>query len=165
MLNPEAHHMLVILVRVHFMWYAPTYKFYIANTWLLFTLKNTVIMYNLGFTNPPRNLTCQVVDQSSNISQSRVILSWERPTLQAYTVGSDGFAKPPEGGSYVIVYEANGANHSVTVDAKSTTTLIDLTRDGQYTFRVYFDHNNELFPKTAISKCENNTLIRRSKIS
>ena len=122
-------------------------------------------MYNVGFTNPPGNLTCQVVDQRSNISQPRVILSWEQPTLQAYTVGSDGFAKPPEGGSYVIVYEADGANHLVTVDAKSTTTLINLTRDGQYTFRVYFKHNDGQFPKTAISKCENDTLIRRSKIS
>ena len=121
-------------------------------------------MYNVGFTNPPRNLTCQVVDQISNISRPSVILSWERPTLQAFTVGSDGFAKPPEGGSYVIIYEDSGTNHSVTVDA-STTTLINLTRDGQYTFRVYFDHNKELYPKTAISKCENDTFIRRSKIN
>ena len=78
-------------------------------------------------------------------------------------MGSDGIVEPPKGGSYVIVYEANGTNHSVTVDAKSTSTVIDLPVDGQYTFRVYFNHSDENYPKTAISKCENNTFIRRSK--
>ena len=119
----------------------------------------------IGFTNAPGSFTCQVVDQTSNISLPSVILSWEQPTLQAYNVNSDGFAVPPPGGSYVIVYEANGVNHSCTVDVNSTTTLVDLPMDGQYTFWVYFDHNNEQFPITAISECKNDTFIRRSKIS
>ena len=119
----------------------------------------------VGFTNAPGNFTCQIVDQISNISLPSVILSWEQPTLQAYNVNSDGFAVPPQGGSYMIVYEANGVNDSRTVDAKSTTTLVDLPMDGQYTFWVYFDHNDEQFPITAISECKNDTFIRRSKIS
>lgn len=123
-------------------------------------VKNAIV----GFTNAPGNFTCQAVDQSSNISLPSVILSWKRPTLQAYNVNSDGFAVPPQRGSYVIIYEANGVNHSRTVDAKSTTTLIDLPMDGQYTFWVYFDHNDEQFPITAISECKNDTFIRRSKI-
>jgi hypothetical protein len=77
-------------------------------------------------------------------------------------VSSDGFAVPPEGGSYVIVYEASGTNYSRTVDARSTTTLVDLPMDGQYTFRVYF--NDTQFPVTAIAECKNDTFIRRSKI-
>lgn len=116
----------------------------------------------VGFTNAPGNFTCQVVDQTSNISLPSVILSWEQPTLQAY---SDDFAVPPPGGTYMIVYEANGVNDSRTVDAKSTTTLVDLPMDGQYTFWVYFDHIDEQFPITAISECKNDTFIRRSKIS
>ncbi len=105
-----------------------------------------------------------MVDQTSNISLPSVILSWERPTLQAYSVSSDGFAVPPEGGSYVIVYEASGTNYSRTVDATSTTTLIDLPMDGQYTFWVYFNHSDTQFPVTAIAECKNDTFIRRSKI-
>ena len=64
-------------------------------------------------------------------------------------------------GSYVIVYEGDGANHSATVCMETTTLLIDLPRDGQYTFWVYLNHT---YPRTAIAKCENNTFIRRSKI-
>ena len=76
-------------------------------------------------------------------------------------MGSDGIVEPPKEGSYVVVYETDGANHSVTVDAQSTSTVIDLPMDGRYTFWVYFDHNDEIFPAT--SKCENDTFIRRSR--
>ena len=65
----------------------------------------------------------------------------------------------------MVVFEADGSNHSVTVDAEGTSTVVDLPMDGRYTFRIYFDYNNANYPTTAISKCENDTFIRRSKNS
>ena len=149
------------LVHIHSDYYKSYYQGYIYL--IAVDIKNIVIMLNVGFTNPPGKFKCQVVDQSSDISRPSVILSWERPTLQAFSVSSDGFAMPPEGGSYVIIYELNATNLSRTVAAETTTALIDLPVDDQYTFKIYFDHNDERFTKTAISECKNDTFIRRSK--
>ena len=121
----------------------------------------------VGFTNPPGNFACQAVDQGMDISRPSVILSWERPTLQAFSAGSDDVVNPPKRDSYMIVYEAyNVTTYNVTVDAEITTTQVDLPKDAQYTFSVYYVHSHEdkSFQTTAIAQCENNTFIRRSKL-
>ena len=120
----------------------------------------------VGFTNPPANFTCQAFDQRLDVTKPSVFLSWDRPSLQAYSVGSDGFIEPPRRGSYMIVCEANGTNHSLTVDVENSTALIDLPGDSQYSCSVYYAHGEkERFPRTAIAKCQNNTFIRRSKMT
>ena len=119
----------------------------------------------VGFTNPPGKFACQAVDQRMDITRPSVILSWERPTLQTFPVGSDGVVNPPKRDSYVIVYEAyNVTTYNVTVDAEITTTQVDLPKDAQYTFSVYYVHADESFQTTAIAQCENSTFIRRSKL-
>lgn len=122
--------------------------------------------YHLGFSNPPGNFTCQAIDQSSDVTKPSVILTWERPTFQAFFLNQDGYLTVPETGNYEVVYEANGEMHTVTVDIGAEVNniaLIDLQEDDEYTFYVYFSRRE--YSRRAISQpCTVDTNTRRSKI-
>ena len=120
-----------------------------------------------GFSNPPGNFTCKAVDQSSDVTKPRVILTWERPTFQAYHLDQDNFVLPPTSGTYIVVFEANGTIQMVSVnlgDHTNNTAFIDLPIDANYTFYIYFTHPefNRPNSQVAIAMCKENTDLRRT---
>lgn len=74
--------------------------------------------------------------------------------------------EPPSSGYYKVVYEANGTTRDVTVDIRADvndTSLVDLERDDEYTFKVYFFDDSQ-FSRVAISTCTVDTNVRRGEI-
>lgn len=129
-----------------------------------------VFLLYVGFSNPPGNFTCQAADQDSDITKPSVVLNWERPTLQAYFLSSEGYVLPPTFGHYNIVYEASGVSETVTVGlnaAVNNSAVIDLPTDGEYTFYLFFENdrnNNYEIYRVAISSCTVDTIPRRRKL-
>ena len=120
---------------------------------------------SVGFYNPPGNFTCQAVDQNSDFTKPRVILSWERPTLMAFYL-DDNVVEPPSSGYYTVVYEVTGTTRNITVDITADmndTSLVDLEEDNKYIFKVYFFVSSQ-FSRVAISTCTVDTNVRRGKI-
>lgn len=105
------------------------------------------------------NLSCEAVDQESDITKPSVILRWEWPTLTGN--------RSETGFSIEVVYEASMTQNTITISNATRSdknTTVPLDRDDEYSFSVYIVCDNASRPATPTASCKVNTYSRRSEI-